>query len=297
MNQRKIIMDTDIGSDIDDALCLAYLLKQPSCDLVGITTCSSEPEKRAELADSICRYMGSEIPIYPGRDTPLIGKQLQVAVHQYEAAKPFPHRSVFPTHRAIDFMREIIEAHPHQITLLAIGPLTNIGALLSAYPHLAPLIPEISVMGGSFFEEAVSFIPIEWNIKNDPTAARIVFDSGIPTRVVGLDVTLKLKIQCTDFIGMSHSDNLKPVIKNAQKFLDRTNDMYFHDPLAAVCLFDESVCTFQRGQITVGIGRDDWGRTCFEETPSGSVCVAVDVDQDQFYRHYFGMIGSGNETM
>ena len=290
-------MDTDIGSDIDDALCLAYLLRQPACELVGITTCSSEPHKRAEIADSICRYMGAEIPIYPGRDTPLIGKQLQTAVHQYKAITQFSHCSDFPENQAIDFMREMIEAYPHQITLLAVGPLTNIGALLSAYPHLVPLIREISVMGGSYFEEAVSFIPEEWNIRNDPVAAKIVFDSGIPTRVVGLDVTLKLKIQCTDFIGMAHPDILKPVIKNAEKFLERTNDMYFHDPLAAVCLFDEAVCSFKRGQISVGMGIDDWGRTCYEENPTGNVSVAVDVAQGRFYRHYFGMIGTDSETV
>ena len=297
MEKRKMIVDTDIGSDIDDALCLAYLLRQPSCELIGITTCSSEPHKRAEIADSICRFMGAEIPIFPGHNTPLVGRQLQAAVHQYDVVGQFPHRSDFPENRAIDFMREMIEANPHQITLLAVGPLTNIGALLSAYPHLAPLIREISVMGGSYFAEAVSFIPAEWNIRNDPVAAKIVFDAGIPTRVVGLDVTLKLKIQCTDFIGMSHPDILKPVIKNAEKFLERTNDMYFHDPLAAVWLFDETVCTSRRGQITVGIGNVDWGRTCFEENPTGSTFVAVNVGQDLFYRHYFGMIGTDNETM
>ena len=184
MEQIKIIMDTDIGSDIDDALCLAYLLRQPACDLLGITTCSSEPSKRAEIVDSICRYMDRDIPIYPGRDAPLVGQQLQVAVHQYDAVKQFTHRTEFPENKAIDFLRETIEAHPHQVTLLAVGPLTNIGSLLAAYPYLASLIREISVMGGSFFDEATSIIPAEWNIRNDPLAAKIVFDSGIPVRVV-----------------------------------------------------------------------------------------------------------------
>ena len=66
MDTVKILLDTDIGSDIDDALCLAYLLAQPRCEILGITTCSSEPEKRAEIVDSMCRYMGKEIPIFPG---------------------------------------------------------------------------------------------------------------------------------------------------------------------------------------------------------------------------------------
>ena len=290
-------MDTDIGSDIDDALCLAYVLRQPACELLGITTCSSEPAKRAEIADSICRYMGKDIPIYPGRDTPLIGQQLQVAVHQYDVTKQLPHRSEFPENNAIDFMREMIEKYPHQITLLAVGPLTNIGALLAAYPHLVPLIKEISVMGGSYFDEAIAFIPVEWNIRNDPLAAKIIFDSGIPVRVVGLDVTLKLKIRCTDFISAPHPDILKPVVMNAEKFLERTNDMYFHDPLAAVCLFDETVCAFRQGTVSVGIDSKSWGRTCFSEDSGGMVLVAENVCAEKFYHLYYSIVDAADEII
>ena len=93
-------------------------------------------------------------------------------------------------------------------TAISVG----IGALLAAYPHLVWLIREISVMGGSYFEDAVAFIPAEWNIRNDPLAAKIVFDSGIPVRIFGLDVTLKLKIRCTDFISAPHPDCMKPVV-------------------------------------------------------------------------------------
>ena len=289
MDRRKLIVDTDIGSDIDDALCLGYLLRQPRCELMGILTCSSEPEKRAEIADSICRYMGKDIPIFPGRDMPLVGKQLQTKVHQYEVVRELPHRTDFQTDRAIDFLREMIETYPRQITILSVGILTNTGALLAAYPYLAPLIREISVMGGSFFPEAVSYNATEWNIVNDPVAAKIVFESGIPIRVVGLDVTLKLKTKCTDFIAGSHPDVMKAVVMNAEKFLERTNDMYFHDPLAAACLFDESVCSFRRGSVGVGLG-SDWGRTYFEEDPAGNALVADSVDRERFFRHYNGIV-------
>lgn len=285
-----MIVDTDIGSDIDDALCLAYLFGQSDCEILGITTCSSEPEKRAEIADSMCQYIGTELPIYPGRDMPVLGKQLQVAVYHYDVVKKLPHKSDFPKNKAIDFMREMIEKYPHQITLLPIGPFTNIGALIAAYPHLVPLIKEISVMGGSFFDEAISFIPAEWNIRNDPVAAKIVFDSGIPIRAFGLDVTLKLKIKCTDFLKESHPTLLKPVALYAEKFLERTNDMYFHDALPAVCLFDNSICTFKRGMVEVDITEQGSGRTYFKEDPSGSVLVADYVDTQKFYDHYYNII-------
>lgn len=289
METVKILLDTDIGSDIDDALCLAYLLQQPRCEILGITTCSSEPEKRAEIVDSMCRYMGREIPIFPGLGNPILGKQLQVAVHQYEVVAQLPHKTEFPKNKAIDFMKETIEAHPHKVTLIPIGPLTNIGALFSAYPHLVPLVKEVSVMGGSFFPEAIDFIPEEWNIKNDPIAAKIVFDSGVPIRVAGLDVSLKLKIRCTDFLAASQVKVMEPVVLYAKKFLERTNDMYFHDPLVAAYLFDDSICHFRRGRVHVGIGAD-WGRTYFVEDPQGNVLVADSVIPENFFRHYYDIV-------
>ena len=289
MEMKKLLIDTDIGSDIDDALCLAYLLKQPKCEILGITTCSSEPEKRAEIVDSMCRYMGRNIPIFPGLGNPILGKQLQVAVHQYEIAAQLPHKTDFPQNRAIDFMKEMIETYPHEITLLPIGPLTNIGALFAAYPHLVPLVKEISFMGGSFFPEAIAYIPEEWNIKNDPIAAKIVFDSGVPIRAAGLDVSLKLKIRCTDFLAASHAKVMEPVALYAKKFLERTNDMYFHDPLVAVYLFEDDICHFRRGRVHVGIGAD-WGRTYFVEDLQGNVLVADSVIPENFFRHYYDIV-------
>ena len=285
----KLLIDTDIGSDIDDALCLAYLLKQPLCEIVGITTCSSEPEKRAEIVDSICRYSGREIPIYPGLSEPLVGKQLQVAVHQYDVTKSLPHKTNFPCNEAIDFMRRTIEANPHEIVLLPIGPLTNIGALFAAYPHLIPLVKEVSYMGGSFFEDGLSFLTSEWNIKNDPIAAKILFDSKIKLTVSGLDVTLKLLTSCKEFLDTPCADVLKPVKLYAQKFLERTNDMYFHDALAAVLLFCDDICEYKYGSIDVDLGHE-WGRTYFNEDKNGTTRVTHSINVEKFFKHYYDII-------
>src|SRR5512142_1302999 len=93
----KLILDTDIGSDIDDAVCLAYLLANPNCDLLGITTVTGEPEKRAQLASALCLAAGREdIPIYPGAGQPLLVDQRQVRAEQAEALQRWPHREDFP---------------------------------------------------------------------------------------------------------------------------------------------------------------------------------------------------------
>ena len=292
----KIIMDTDIGSDIDDALCLAYLLSQPRCDLLGITTGSSEPEKRAELADSICRYVGRDIPIFPGHGMPLVGKQHQVAVHQYEVVAGLPHQTVFPKDRAIEFMKEAIESNPHEVVLLPVGPLTNVGALFAAYPHLASLVKEVSLMGGSYFSAGLRLEEVEFNILNDAVAARMLFDSGAPIRAAGLDVSMKTLVPCTDFLSARHAKVMEPVALYAKKFLERTNDMYFHDAISATLLFDSEICQYRRGTVKVDLGAE-WGRTHFSEDPLGNTLVADTIDTERFFRHYYATIGKDEEAL
>jgi len=78
----KIILDTDIGTDVDDALCLAYLLAHPKCELLGITTVGGEADKRATLASVLCKIAGKHIPIFPGSEEPLLVPQRQKQVHR-----------------------------------------------------------------------------------------------------------------------------------------------------------------------------------------------------------------------
>src|SRR5512141_3256451 len=97
----KIILDTDIGSDIDDAVCLAYLLAQPQCELLGITTVSGEPEKRAAMASAQCRAAGVQIPIYPGAPLTLLNGQRQPECSQAFALDRWPHQAEFPPGEAV----------------------------------------------------------------------------------------------------------------------------------------------------------------------------------------------------
>src|SRR5271169_3398115 len=91
-----ILLDTDIGSDIDDAVCLAYLLRQPRCELLGITTVTGEAQKRAMLADAICRAAGrTDIPIHCGAEQPFLIPQQQPQAPQSVILADFPHRSEF----------------------------------------------------------------------------------------------------------------------------------------------------------------------------------------------------------
>ena len=107
-----VLFDTDIGNDIDDAVALAYLLRQPQCELLGITTVTGDTAKRAALAEVICRAAGREdVPIHAGLTGPLLFGPGQPQVPQYAAIEPLPHRKDYPTGGgAVAFLRETIRA-------------------------------------------------------------------------------------------------------------------------------------------------------------------------------------------
>src|SRR6266852_4178271 len=111
----KLLLETDIGGDIDDALCLAYLLAQPACELLGITTVTGEAEKRAMLASALCKVAGKHIPIFPGVEYPLLAAQRQPDAPQARALHKWDHDTTFPRGQAVEFLRQTIRTHPGEV--------------------------------------------------------------------------------------------------------------------------------------------------------------------------------------
>src|SRR5579859_3158827 len=150
MQPIKVLLDTDIGSDIDDAVCLAYLLAQPRCDLLGITTVTGEARARAMLASAICQVAGRSVPIVPGAEAPLLIAQRQPHAPQAAALDRWEHTRSFPAGGAVPFLRETIRAHPGEVTLLAIGPLTNVALLFALDAEIPRLLHSLVLMCGVF---------------------------------------------------------------------------------------------------------------------------------------------------
>ena len=192
----KILLDTDIGSDIDDAVALAYLLAQPECELLGITTVTGEVEKRAMMASALCKVAGrDDVPVYPGADTPLIIEQHQKLAPQAAALDKWPHKTDFPRNQAVDFLRRTIHDQPGEIVLLTIGPLTNAGLLFAIDPEVASLLKGLVMMSGVFGDETPGVGPTEWNAAGDPHATAITYRAPVaPHRSIGLDVTHKVRM-------------------------------------------------------------------------------------------------------
>lgn len=294
---RKILLDTDIGSDIDDAICLAYLLANPECDLLGITTVSGQPDKRAMLADVLCKAAGKKIPIRSGSADPMLTEQLQPDAPQAEALGNWPHEANFPAFEAVDFLRRTIRSHPGEITLLSIGPLTNLGLLFALDPEIPSMLRALVMMCGVFTRAAPNLPLREWNAFCDPYATAIVYRARPAVhRSVGLDVTTLVTMDAAEVRKRFGSGLLKPVLDFAEVWFRNHPVITFHDPLAAAAVFDDSICSFERGTVKVELAsRELMGMTHW--TPAGREAaapheIASRVVPGRFFDHYFSMLSN-----
>ena len=187
----KIILDTDIGDDIDDAYALALLASHPGVQLLGITTAFGQTRERAELAAKLLQVIGrKDVPVHAGR-------RGEAAIRdQYAWAHGF-RSSAIKKEGAVTFLKQQFDRAPGEITLIAIGPLTNVGDLLSRHPEVKSKIRRLVIMGGAIYVGYNNQPPAvpEWNIKCDPQAARTVFSSGVPLLMAGLESTTMMKFE------------------------------------------------------------------------------------------------------
>lgn len=286
----KVLLDTDIGSDIDDAVCLAYLLAHPACDLLGITTVTGEPEQRAMLASALCRAAGKDVPIYPGAADPLLIAQKQGRSPQSAALERWPHATEFPRGEAIEFLRQTIRANPGEVTLLAIGPMTNVALLFASDPEVASLLKSLVLMCGVFTNQTPRVGPLEWNAIVDPHAAAITYRAPVAVhRSIGLDVTARVRMSASEVRERFNTPLLLPVRDFAEVWFERASMMTFHDPLAATTIFDDAICSFSRGTVDVELASERLAGHTFwtfggHDAPHE---VALEVDADGFFKHYF----------
>jgi len=291
----KVLLDTDIGSDIDDAVCLAYLLANPDCELMGITTVSGEAIKRAQIASAICKVAGQDIPIFPGSEKPLLVPPRQLVARQASALNKWDHTQKFPEGEAIKFMRDTIRAHPGEIVLLTIGPLTNVALLFALDPEIPSLLKQLVMMCGVFTNKIPGVGPREWNAKLDPHASAIVYQQEITQhRSIGLDVTCQVIMDAAEVKKRFTAPLLLPVVDFAQVWFEHASFIIFHDPLAGATIFEETICGFEKGKVEIELtseklqGMTYWkSEQKLAEGTEAQHEVAMKVDPDKFFEHYF----------
>ena len=275
-----VLLDTDIGTDIDDAFALALIIDSPEFELLGVTTVSGDTAARARLAAKFLWEAG--------------GKWRQVPVVAGPAESPQPIEQtrwadgfVSPQIRkesAVDFMRSELHRYPGKITLIAIGELTNVAALIKADPLAAKQIKQIALMGGAIARgyEPGSKPEPEWNIKSNPAAAQVVFSSGIPIVMAPLDVTAMLQL---DAAGRARIFNLKTPVANS---LAAVYHLWNHetptlfDPMAVALVLEPGLCQTKDLHVEV----DDQGFTRVVEGKRPNAQVGLTTDPAKFFDFY-----------
>jgi purine nucleosidase len=284
----KVIIDTDIGDDIDDAFAVALAMRSPELQILGITTTFGDTEVRARLLDRLLGEVGrQDIPVASGDPTKTDSLLTQ---RRYADAGRFT-RASHP--KAADFILEQIRRYPNQITLVAIGPLMNVGALIDKDPDDFRRLHRVVLMGGSIargYGDLGYFKPHgpdpEWNIKNDIPSAQKLFASGVPIFMMPLDAT-QLKF-----------DEVKREIlfKTGTPLTDALTLLYYEwgqqtptlfDPMTIAYMLDPKLCPVKPMHIVV----DEKGFTRTEPgVPNANVCL--DSQSDAFFRLYISRVGA-----
>ncbi len=283
--QVPLLLDTDIGSDIDDAVCLTYLLAEPRCDLLGVTTVTGEPQKRAMLADAVCGAAGrSDVPIFSGCDRAVLLEQRQPKAPQAEVLGRWEHGTDFQPYAAVEFLRRTIRERPGEITLLTVGPLTNAGLLFATDPEAAGMLKRLVMMGGYYIGGKA-----EWNTGGDPISTELVFSADVPELVAyGLDVTRHCTLPAEECREKFRGGPFEVVRDMAEVWFRERESITFHDPLAAACIFEPGICEYRQGIVTVDLERGEtFGETRFEELEEGPHRIAATVNPDRFFERYW----------
>ncbi len=314
IGQTRIIIDTDIGGDPDDATAIALALASPELTIEGITTVYSDVEYHARRVSRLFeRSGGRRYPIYNGLSQTLLRNRdvswtsaadtmeggEREAGDGADAGGDMLDGGEQPEDagRAVDFIIRTIMNEPGQITMICIGPLTNMAAAIIVEPRIAARVKEIILMGGvtRLGSGGAELPAVEHNIKCDPEAASVVFASGAPIVMVGLDVTRKATIgrqECAWLIGSGKPVNaaLADVI---ERWLRRigADCTPMHDPLALALAIDRTLATTRRMRVQVEYDhREGTGRTAAFPDPQGTVDVCLDVDAGRFLDLLFGRL-------
>ena len=286
---RHVLIDCDPGSD--DALAILAALNSPDLDVVGLATVGGNAtiDDTTRNALVVLEIAGrADVPVWRGAGRPLAG-EFRFG-YDYHGEAGMGIRLEAPAAReqpgpAVDAIAREVLARPGELTLIALGPLTNVAEALRREPRLAEEVAEIVVMGGAVEAPGNVTGHAEFNIYNDPAAAKLVFDSGAQVTLVGLDVTMEVAVLRGGepwIEGDSAGASLARRLLEAWFALHPDRDLYgLHDPLAVASAIDPTLLSCRQGTVAVETRPGDrLGKTTAQYGP-GPVQVALGVDADR----------------
>ncbi len=278
----KIIIDTDIRDDVDDAFAVALALHSPELQILGISTTFGDTQTRAKLLDRLLGETGhSDIPVAVGTPTATKSSFTQ---RRYAEAGHFAKAS-HP--QAVDFILDQIRLYPREITLIAIGPLMNVGALIDKDPETFRKLRRVVLMGGSIERRYgdLGYTPPrgpepEWNIVNDIPSAQKLFASGVPIYMMPLDSTQLKLDEVKRSILFQAGTPLTDALTLLYHLWGQETPTLF-DVMTVAYMLEPDLCPVKPMRIRV----DDKGFTRIESgAPNTQVCL--NSDSEAFFRFY-----------
>jgi len=301
---KKIIIDTDPG--IDDAIALCYAINHPDLDVLALTTIfgNVSVSLATENALKLCALNErTDIAVAKGADIPMQISPNPVAdfVH---GKNGFGNVELPATNlrasdlSAAELIIDLANKHPGEITLVAVGPLTNVATALQLSPQITEKLAGVVVMGGAFHCKGNVSEYAEANIWNDPHAAQKVFSADWPVTVHGLDVTYKISF------SREYLKKIASIAPAVGDFLQRAADFYIefykkqyqfdgccpHDLLALTFLTKPELFTLENGQLDVVTAGDALGQTTIDANVKSNKFIATDVDSEALLTDYLNAI-------
>ena len=289
----KILFDTDMslgtpGAEIDDGAALILLLRAMGDRVTAVTTThgNTNLEDVMQNTQRMLAYLGREdVPLGRGAAEALLEDKAWFAEWQagYGQPQPWPHESYLPL--AANLIIDAIRANPGEVTLIAVGPLTNLALALRLAPDIATQVKQVVIMGGSFGEAEP--MP-EFNAHCDPEAARIVLQASWPVRMIGLNITQQVPFRREEFAALPEANQAVVMLKRfAGEWIDRVEAMGWgsggcalHDALAVAAVMDEGLFEWRDTAVHVELNNiPKRGAMQFcPPTPQTNIQVAVTVD-------------------
>lgn len=306
----RIVLDTDMGSDVDDALSLALALASPEIELVAVTHVSGDTRVRARITRRLLDLAGrTDIPVYAGCERSRSGVDSFVWFgNEGKGIIECGRDSAIADEHAVDALIRLFGANT-DLELVAVGPLTNVAAALDRDPSLAGRITRLTVMGGHLrhVEYGGQVFPpmVDYNLASDPAASVSVLSARMPIRLVPTDVTMRVWMTLRQLEQVEESPSplhralarairhWTPIMRQlfgaaGARMDDEDNVAFLHDPLALACVHDESFCTFEDLEIEPAV-HDGVFRTLERARCSGvthQIRCATAVDAPRFQAHF-----------
>jgi purine nucleosidase len=301
---KPVILDVDTG--IDDAMAIAYALNSPELDVIGLTTCFGNGPIEITTRNTlvILEKLGRTVPVYAGADKPFkrAMKEFPTHVHGEDGIgnkfDKAPNRKA-ESEGAADFIISQVKKRPHEMTIIAVGPLTNLAQAVIKAPEIATLVKEVVIMGGAVFTRGNVTPYSEANVISDPDAADYVFSSGLPVTVVGLDVTMQTLLP-----NAALADWRSKGTETAHFFADMTSfymqsyetfhpgigGCALHDPLAVGVVIDPGFVKREEWHVKVVLEGEEYGRTVADSEGGPKIQVCTEVDEEKFLKHFLKRI-------